>query len=77
MAHVINKDEVITCPGCQNEIARLKKPFTIGTFKSLDLFDWSDVPYNYGDETTCDKCGAFWTEGGHLHIKNKGWQPRP
>lgn len=72
---IIRPGEIIECPGCQIHIAKLTKPFYRGQIITLEAFEWISFSYTYGDETTCDKCGEYWSLSGHLHIKGKGWLP--
>ncbi len=73
---VINAGETICCPECDLDIGRLKKPFYKGNLITVDLIEWLALEFTYGDETTCPKCDAYWSIGGFLFVKGKGWQPR-
>lgn len=70
---IITVNELVQCPNCEMNIARVIKPLFRGDIMRPDCFQWLGEPFGYGDATCCDKCGSYWGSEGKLYIKGKGW----
>lgn len=71
--------DIIQCPNCEIEIAKIIHPIFIGDIIKADYFEWLNVKYEYGDALDCYNCstpfGMDYGKGHQLHVKGKGWIP--
>jgi len=71
---VVKKGEIILCPNCKSEIAKVVEDIYQYMQLLEPMFEGISQSLNEGDETNCEKCGCAYFISGQLYTKD-GWRP--
>jgi DNA-directed RNA polymerase subunit RPC12/RpoP len=69
---MIPKGNIVTCPKCESQIAKVTKDLHKFEQITADCFEGIEQEIKPLDPMTCKRCGSPWFSGGRLHTE-KGW----
>lgn len=72
---VAERDEFVSCPGCDRTIAKLARDLLKGDrIRASDFIAVNGSPAIVPNMLAkCPDCGDIWFDGRRLHIDGRGW----